>query len=135
MACIFCRIIKGELPSFKIFESDKTLAFLDINPLSHGHTLIIPKHHGVSLTDIPDDSLTEVLSVAKKVALAVKAENWNLLQNNGRLAHQEVDHVHFHVIPKPNEKEGLGVGWPQMKVDMDKLKSYSEEVKSAVSKL
>jgi len=135
MACLFCRIVKGELPAFKIFESDKTLAFLDINPLSKGHSLIIPKTHGAFLTDIPDDSLTEILSVAKKIATVTKASNWNLLQNNGRLAHQMVDHVHFHVIPKPNEAEGLVVGWPQQKSDMDALKAYGEEMKTEVSKL
>ncbi|KAF1982018.1 HIT-like protein [Aulographum hederae CBS 113979] len=129
-ACIFCKIIKGDIPSMKLFESDKTLAFLDIMPLSKGHSLIIPKHHGAKLTDIPDDQLAEVLAVTKKIAAAVGAENYNILQNNGRLAHQEVDHVHFHMIPKPNESEGLGIGWPATKPDQDGLKKYFEEVKA-----
>ncbi|KAK4178492.1 HIT-like domain-containing protein [Triangularia setosa] len=128
-ACIFCKIIKGEIPCFKLFESDKTLAFLDINPLSKGHALVIPKHHGEKLTDIPDDQLGEILPIVKKLAAATGANDWNLLQNNGKLAHQEVGHVHFHMIPKPNDKEGLGVGWPMQKVDMDKLKMLFEEVK------
>ncbi|KAK4203586.1 HIT-like domain-containing protein [Triangularia verruculosa] len=128
-ACIFCKIIKGEIPCFKLFESDKTLAFLDINPLSKGHALVIPKHHGEKLTDIPDDQLSEVLPIVKKLAAATGGSDWNLLQNNGKLAHQEVGHVHFHMIPKPNEKEGLGVGWPMQKTDMDKLKALFEDVK------
>lgn len=68
--------------------------------------------------------------MTKKIAIASGAENYNILQNNGRLAHQEVDHVHFHMIPKPNETEGLGVQWPAQKADMDKLKELQSAWKS-----
>ncbi|KAF1352318.1 HIT-like domain-containing protein [Delphinella strobiligena] len=129
-ACIFCKIIKGDIPSLKLFESEKTLAFLDINPLSSGHALVIPKYHGTKLHDIPDDQLTEVLSVLKKIAIASGAEQYNILQNNGRDAHQEVDHVHFHMIPKPNKEEGLGIGWKQQAPGQEKLKQLAEELKS-----
>ncbi|KIW37440.1 uncharacterized protein PV06_10480 [Exophiala oligosperma] len=129
-ACIFCKIVKGDIPSFKLFESDKVLAFLDIQPLSKGHALVIPKHHGAKLVDIPDDSLTELLPVVKKLAVASGAENYNVLQNNGRLAHQEVDHVHFHMIPKPNETEGLGIGWPATATDMEALKKLHADLKA-----
>jgi diadenosine tetraphosphate (Ap4A) HIT family hydrolase len=156
-SCIFCKIVKNEIPAFKLFESDKTLAFLDINPLSRGHSvrrppaptrptepntnkrpvqLIIPKHHGVKLTDVPDDALTEILAVAKRIARATGAVDWNLLQNNGRRAHQMVDHVHFHVIPKPPaaaagaEEGGLGVGWPMTDPGTEALKGLFEEMKS-----
>ncbi|KKY24610.1 putative hit domain protein [Phaeomoniella chlamydospora] len=131
-ACIFCKIIKGEIPSFKLFESDKVFAFLDIQPLAYGHALVIPKYHGAKLGDIPDDQLTEVLPVAKSIAKAIGAEDYNILQNNGRLAHQLVDHVHFHVIPKPNQAEGLGIGWPAQETNMDKLKALHEELKSKI---
>jgi len=132
----------------KVFESDKTLAFLEwsfhhhpprllsdwpkssINPLSYGHTLIIPKHHGAKLTDIPEEHLTELLPIASRIAKASGAADYNILQNNGRLAHQEVDHVHVHMIPKPNEKEGLGVQWPQQKVEKERLQKLVEEIKS-----
>ncbi|EHA18521.1 hypothetical protein ASPNIDRAFT_55693 [Aspergillus niger ATCC 1015] len=124
-ACIFCKIIKGDIPSFKLFESDKVFAFLDIQPLSRGHALVIPKFHGAKLTDIPDEDLQEILPVAKKIAKATGAEDFNVLQNNGRIAHQVVDH-----IPKPNEKEGLGIGWPAQESDMDKLKALFEEIKA-----
>ncbi|THX11444.1 HIT-like protein [Aureobasidium pullulans] len=152
-ACIFCKIIKGtvnirklqatpekqrvantttnhtgEIPSMKLFESEKVFAFLDINPLSYGHALVIPKYHGAKLHDIPDDQLTEILPVAKKIAQAVGADNYNILQNNGKIAHQVVDHVHFHMIPKPNEKEGLGISWPQQQGNQDKLKALKEEI-------
>ncbi|KAF1920578.1 HIT-like domain-containing protein [Ampelomyces quisqualis] len=128
--CIFCKIIRGEIPSMKIFESEKTYAFLDIGPLSRGHSLIIPKHHGAKLHDIPDDQLSELLAVTKKIALAQGVENYNVLQNNGRIAHQEVDHVHFHLIPKPNETQGLGIEWPTQKVDKDALTKLLEEIKA-----
>ncbi|KAL8862559.1 MAG: hypothetical protein Q9178_001057 [Gyalolechia marmorata] len=131
-ACIFC-----EIPSFKLFENERLLAFLDIQPLSLGHALIVPKHHGAKLTDIPDDSLTEILPVAKKIATAMDAENYNILQNNGRLAHQEVDHsfqnadsVDVVKIPKPSQAEGLGIEWPAQKTDMDKLKALFNELKA-----
>jgi diadenosine tetraphosphate (Ap4A) HIT family hydrolase len=133
MSCIFCRIIQGEIPSFKLFESEKTLAFLDVGPLSRGHALVIPKFHGAKLTDIPDEHLAEILPVTKKIASAVGAENYNFLQNNGKLAHQEVEHVHFHMIPKPNSQEGLGIGWPTQKPEMDDLKNYYEELKAKLS--
>ncbi|KAF3349723.1 hypothetical protein VdG1_09155 [Verticillium dahliae VDG1] len=94
--------------------------------------LVIPKHHGAKLTDIPDDHLMEILPVVKKLVNATGAVDYNLLQNNGRAAHQMVDHVHFHMIPKPNETEGLGIRWPQQQTDMDKLKALFEELKSKV---
>ncbi|KIN00978.1 hypothetical protein OIDMADRAFT_41653 [Oidiodendron maius Zn] len=124
-ACIFCKIIKGDIPAFKLFESDKVLAFLDINPLSRGHALVIPKFHGTKLTEIPDDQLRDILPVVKKLVTATGADNYNVLQNNGRIAHQEVDH-----IPKPNTEEGMSIGWPQQKTDMDKLKELFAEIKS-----
>lgn len=129
-ACIFCKIIKGDIPSFKLFESDKVFAFLDIQPLSRGHALVIPKFHGAKLTDIPDEDLLEILPVAKKIAKASGATDFNILQNNGRIAHQVVDHVHFHMIPKPNEQEGMSIGWPSQATDMDKLKALYEDIKA-----
>ncbi|KAF2121800.1 HIT-like domain-containing protein [Lophiotrema nucula] len=131
-ACIFCRIIKGEIPSLKIFESEKTLAFLDIGPLSKGHSLVIPKYHGAKLHDVPDDQLHEVLSIAKRIAIAQGLQDYNILQNNGKIAHQQVDHVHFHVIPKPNETEGLGISWPTKEVDKSELQALLEDIKSKI---
>ncbi|KAF4974078.1 hypothetical protein FZEAL_8979 [Fusarium zealandicum] len=131
-ACIFCRIIKGEIPCMKLFESEKTLAFLDIGPLSKGHALVIPKFHGAKLADIPDEHLSEVLPTLKKLVKATGATNYNILQNNGTIAHQQVHHVHFHMIPKPNESEGLGISWPTQSPDMDQLKALCEEIKSKI---
>ncbi|KZZ97044.1 hit family protein 1 [Ascosphaera apis ARSEF 7405] len=127
-SCIFCKIIKGEIPSLKLFENSKVFAFLDIQPLSKGHALVIPKFHGEKLTDIPDEDLAELLPAAKKLALAFGLPDFNILQNNGEIAHQVVKHVHVHMIPKPNEKEGLIVGWPTTNPSMDDLKKLHEEL-------
>merc|ERR1712000_278579 len=82
--------------------------------------------HCPKLADIPDDHLSEVLPVLKKIVTASGAVDYNVLQNNGTIAHQEVPHVHFHLIPKPNEKDGLTIGWNSKQADMDKLKALCE---------
>ncbi|CAO0792194.1 unnamed protein product [Mucor circinelloides] len=131
-SCLFCKIIKGDIPSCKIIETDKSYSFLDINPLSEGHALVIPKYHAEFFHQVPDDILADMLPVAKKVALAIGLADgqYNLLQNNGRMAHQEVPHVHFHIIPKPNPEQGLIVGWPQLKdVTQDQLKNTLGRIK------
>ncbi|KAJ2721204.1 Adenosine 5'-monophosphoramidase [Coemansia sp. Benny D115] len=128
-SCIFCKIIKGEIPSFKLAETELSYAFLDIQPLSKGHALVIPRYHAEKMHELPDEFLADAMPLAKKIALAVGATDYNILQNNGRLAHQEVPHVHFHVIPKPNAEEGLGVGWPAKQADMAQLKEYAASLK------
>ncbi|KAK6907679.1 hypothetical protein I203_101677 [Kwoniella mangroviensis CBS 8507] len=99
----------------KLLETDTILAFMDIGPIARGHCLVIPKHHAAKLSDLPDDQTKDIIPALKKLAIATGAENYNILQNNGRPAHQVVDHVHFHVIPKYAERgdeEGLVIGWP-----------------------
>ncbi|KAF7300188.1 HIT domain-containing protein [Mycena kentingensis (nom. inval.)] len=128
-SCLFCKIIKGEIPSFKLVETELSFSFLDIGPLSKGHALVIPKYHAEKLHQLPDEYLADAMPVAKKIALAQGADNYNVLQNNGRLAHQEVDHVHFHIIPKPSADEGLGVGWPAKKMPMEDLQKIYDELK------
>ncbi|KAG6866177.1 hypothetical protein C0991_007727 [Blastosporella zonata] len=124
----------GDIPSFKLIETDLSLAFLDIGPLSKGHALVIPKYHAAKLHELPDEHLTDVLPIAKKIALAQGLVDYNILQNNGRIAHQEVDHVHFHVIPKPSVEQGLIVGWPVQSAEMSDLKKYAEELASTLQK-
>ncbi|KAK7450635.1 Adenosine 5'-monophosphoramidase [Stygiomarasmius scandens] len=128
-SCIFCKIIKGEIPSFKLLETELSYSFLDIGPLSKGHALVIPKHHTEKMHELPDEYLADVMPIAKKIALAQGAENYNILQNNGRLAHQIVDHVHFHVIPKPNAEEGLGVGWPSQTLSKEEMQAIFDDLK------
>jgi len=92
---------------------------------------VIPKYHAEKLHEVPDEYLADAMPIAKKIALAIGATDYNVLQNNGRIAHQEVDHVHFHVIPKPSasDAEGLVIGWPQHKADMEELKKLHAEIK------
>jgi len=114
MDCIFCKIIKGEIPSFKIYEDDKVIAFLDINPISPGHTLVVPKKHSETFLDSDDQTLISLTLTIKKVAQAVVAglnvEGCNISISNGRAAGQDVFHLHAHIIPR-NENDSLP-GWP-----------------------
>lgn len=112
---IFGKIIRGEIPCHRVYEDDKVLAFLDINPVSHGHTLVIPKEPAETLDKLSDDSAAAIGRVLPRIARAVIAatgvDTFNILQNNGAGAHQAVLHVHFHIIPKHDDGSGLGVGW------------------------
>lgn len=120
---IFLKIISGELPSHKVYEDADVLAFLDIYPLSRGHTLVIPKEPAETLDRLSDASAAALGRVLPRICRAVMAatgvREYNVLENNGSGAHQVIPHVHFHIIPKPNEQEGLGIGWPAGKVGAD----------------
>jgi histidine triad (HIT) family protein len=113
--CIFCKIAAGTIPSGKVYETDKVLAFLDIGPVSDGHTLIIPKEHYERFEDCPPELLAEIGPVlgivAKAVVAAVQAEGYNVLCNRGKAAGQVVEHVHFHIIPR-NTGDGFFHRWP-----------------------
>ncbi len=112
---VFAKILRGEIPCHRVYEDADVLAFLDVNPLSRGHTLVIPKEPAVTLDQLSDDASAAVGRVLPRIARAVLAATgaraWNLLQNNGADAHQAVFHVHFHIIPKPDAQTGLGIGW------------------------
>ena len=107
--CIFCKIVKGKIPSEKIYEDEKFLAFLDIFPATEGHTLIITKEHYENIFDIPRDVLKENIEVAQKIASLLKeklgAKGINLLNSNNKIAQQEIPHYHLHVIPRYSEDE------------------------------
>jgi len=117
MDCIFCKIIAGEIPSFKVYEDENTLAFLDIAPVNPGHTLIVPKKHYINMEEIPEDQLCQLAAVIKKIGKAVKdglgAEGYNVTENNDPISGQIVPHLHFHVIPR-RQGDGLRL-WPQGK--------------------
>lgn len=102
--CIFCAIAAGEIPSFKVYEDDLVLAYLDINPCSKGHTLVIPKAHTEGLLDTSDETLAAIVARVKKVAAHLKTalpcEGFTIAQNNGAVAGQTVMHVHFHIVPR-----------------------------------
>lgn len=112
--CIFCRIVQGVIPAFRIWETDACLAFLDAEPLAEGHTLLIPKQHYQDIREIPPDVLIALTSGLPNLAAAVmnatKATGLNLLQNTGQSSGQVVPHLHFHLIPRI-EGDGLGYRW------------------------
>jgi histidine triad (HIT) family protein len=117
---IFSRILRGEIPCARIYEDADVLAFLDIAPLSPGHTLVIPKEPAATLDQLSDEAAAAIGRVLPRIARAILgatgATAYNVLQNNGATAHQAVFHVHFHIIPK-TDGGGLGIGWPAGKLD------------------
>jgi histidine triad (HIT) family protein len=119
-ATIFDKILSGEIPSHKVYEDEHVFAFLDIGPLSEGHTLVIPKERKAQLHQLSDEAAAAIGRVLPRLCRAVLAAtgatSYNILQNNGAAAHQAVFHVHFHIIPKVGEK-GLGIRWPAGEID------------------
>ena len=113
--CIFCRIAKGEIPCAKIYEDDNVLAFLDLSPVHHGHTLVIPKNHYKDMLEVPAELGTAVFAALQKVAGAVMkatgAQGFNVMQNNGLAGGQTVFHIHWHIIPR-FDNDGLEM-WKQ----------------------
>jgi histidine triad (HIT) family protein len=114
MSTIFDKILDGEIPCHKVYEDAHVLAFLDIGPLSEGHTLVIPKERKAFLHELSDESAAAVGRILPRLARAIVEATgttaYNVLQNNGSEAHQAVYHVHFHIIPK-TAREGLGIKW------------------------
>ena len=112
---IFSLIIDGQLPCHKVYEDENVFAFLDINPCSTGHTLVVPKEQAVTLDQLSDDSAAAIGNVLPRISRAILevtgASDFNVLQNNGEAAFQSVFHVHFHIIPRI-ENHGLEISWP-----------------------
>jgi histidine triad (HIT) family protein len=132
---IFDRIIRGEIPSYKVYEDDHVFAFLDISPLSKGHTLVVPKESKPYLHELSDESAAAIGRVLPRLCRAVLkatgATAYNVLQNNGSAAHQAVFHVHFHIIPKLS-REGLGIGWYPSNLDAQAGKELSQSISRAL---
>ena len=130
MDCIFCKILKGEIPCSKVYENNKVLAFLDIGPVHKGHTLVIPKEHYETILDIPEDLLKEVIAVTKKVSKAVKqgveADGISIGQSNFKAGGQVVPHLHFHIMPRFSE-DGLKF-WPQGKYEEGEMDKFREKI-------
>ena len=118
--CVFCRIVRGEIPSVKLYEDSEVVAFMDISPIVKGHALVIPKAHYDPLTAMPPALLGRVMSVVQRVAAAqtaaLRADGVNLFQANGAAAGQVVPHVHFHVIPRFNN-DGHRWNWTSGRYD------------------
>lgn len=135
-ATIFDKILDGEIPCHRVYEDDHVLAFLDVGPLSPGHTLIIPKERKAYLHQLSEESAGAIGRVLPRIAAAVLevsgATAYNVLQNNGSEAHQAVFHVHFHIIPKTREG-GLGISWPAGSLDGDEGAELAERLRTAMA--
>ena len=129
--CVFCAIAEGEIPSFKVYEDDLVLAYLDINPFTKGHALVIPKAHTSGLLDTSDETLASIISRVKKVASHLKAslpcDGFNILQNNGESAGQTVMHLHFHIVPRYGKS--AEISFANHKADMEELKALAERMR------
>ena len=116
--CVFCKIVAGQIPCYKVYEDQFNVAFLDIAPFEKGHVLVVPKFHAVYFTDLPSAQIPPLGAAVQKVAAMLLArlpcDGFNIVQNNGARATQVVPHVHFHVVPRWNSS---GVSWTSLKYD------------------
>jgi histidine triad (HIT) family protein len=134
--CIFCEIVAGEAPSTKVYEDDRTLAFMDINPATDGHTLVIPKAHARDLFDLTDEDADAMFRSVRRVAAAVKdafqVGGVNLVQANGAVAFQTVFHVHVHVVPRYRIDE-LALPWIPRPGDRSKIAACGDLLRATLS--
>jgi len=133
--CIFCKILAGEIPAIKVFEDERVLAFMDINPINEGHTLVIPRRHAPTIFDIEIEDLNAIMAAAKRLAQAIKLSldppGLNLVQSNGRVASQIIDHFHLHLVPRwPEDKLAAAMNWKLQPGDMDQIKAAAEKIKA-----
>ena len=130
--CIFCAIAGGSIPCVEVYSDDSVIAFLDIGPVSDGHTLVIPRGHYGKMDECPAEVLGAVSScigeIAEAVVSAVGAEAYNVLCNNGRAAGQIVGHVHWHIIPR-NTGDGVFDCWPAYKYEDGKAAKIAEKIR------
>jgi histidine triad (HIT) family protein len=133
--CVFCKIIEGEIPSMRVYEDDRTLAIMDINPVNSGHCLVIPKAHAPTLWDADPVDLQAAITAAQKVAVAlktvVKPDGLNMLQANGSAAFQSVPHYHLHLIPRWNN-DGKGFDWAPVPGDRGQIQAIGERLREAI---
>ena len=137
--CIFCKIIAGEIPSVKIYEDEHVFAFMDIMPLSKGHTLLIPKTHREFVYDMTPEEAGQLFAVAPKIAKAIQEtfepEGMNLLNNNGAKAGQSVFHFHLHFIPRYGQTDGFGAKWmtKEKEFTTERIQELAESVKKKLT--
>ena len=133
--CVFCKIRDGQIPSFKVYEDSKALAFMDINPLNPGHCLVITKNHAATIFDVEVLDLQAAIAATKKLAMALKgavqADGINILQANGAAAFQSVPHFHFHVIPRFNN-DGKGFDWKLVAGDKQQIGMNGERIRAVL---
>ena len=130
--CIFCKIVAGQIPCFKLFEDADTLAFMDINPVHDGHSLVIPKAHYRDVFEIAPEAVAAAArtaaQVAKAVAAVVKPDGLNLIQANGPGAGQSVGHFHFHIFPR-RLGDGVAINWDPKPGNMTRIGELAERIR------
>jgi histidine triad (HIT) family protein len=134
--CVFCKIVSGRFPSHRVYEDDRYVAFLDINPFSPGHTLVCPRRHGETLWDMDEHEIGEVFKVASRVSMgvvaAMNADGFRLMQNNGEAANQAVAHLHVHVIPNKLADKGR---FTRMKMTEEEMTEVASSIRDEIAKL
>lgn len=123
--CVFCEIVKGNIPSKKIYEDEKILAILDISQTTYGHTLVMPKNHYENILECPKEELHSVIEkvqeLARKITTNLNAKGFNILVNTGETAGQTVPHLHFHIIPRYKEDDSIKVEFSENKFNLDEV--------------
>ena len=131
--CIFCKIVKGDIPCAKIFEDECVISFLDIAPANKGHALIVTKNHYETLLEVPEECLNDMMLKSKKIAQALSAalgnQGFNILMNNKKVAGQLVPHAHVHIIPR-FENDGINLNWRPRKYNDKEIDEFKEKIKS-----
>ena len=129
--CLFCKIVNGEVPSYKVYEDGDVLAFLDIAPVNHGHTLVIPKKHYVNIEEAPEEELYAIMRAVKIIGQSFKdnlgVAGYNVIENNDPVAGQIIPHLHFHIVPRV-EGDSLHL-WPQKKYEDGEAEKILEKIK------
>ena len=132
MDCIFCKIINGSIPCYKIYEDDKILAILDISQASKGHTLVIPKKHFDNSLECDDDILMHLYKIAnqlaKKLVKKLDAKGMNILTNINEVAGQSVKHFHIHLLPRYNDEDGVNINFIDSKPSWDELEKLCDYI-------
>ena len=131
--CVFCKIRDGQIPSLRIFEDDRTLAFMDINPVTHGHCLVIPKAHAATLFEVEVEDLQATIAAAQQVARAIREalapDGLNMLQANGAAAFQSVPHFHLHLIPRW-ANDGKGFDWKVVPGNREEIVGTADRIRT-----
>ena len=131
--CVFCKIVRGEIPSMKLYEDERTLCFMDINPATRGHSLAIPKVHRENIYEMSEAECGDVMNTTKRVADAIrdtlKPDGLNLLQANGLQAFQTVFHFHMHIIPRYTN-DPIKLPWIPREGNMEEIRKNSEIIRA-----
>ena len=135
MDFVFCKIRDGQIPSTRVYEDDRTIAFMDINPLNEGHALVITRAHAATLFEADEADLRAAIATAKRVAVAIRTalhpDGLNLLQANGAAAFQSVAHFHIHLLPRFTG-DGKGFDWPMVAGDRGRIQATAEKIRRAL---